>query len=44
MEKQDKKPNKVVLYLVARVAITLVVAAILEANGIDSSFLQSLMK
>lgn len=39
-----KKQDKVVLYLVARVAITLIVAAIMEANGIDSSFLLGLMK
>lgn len=42
MEKQ--KQEKVVLYLVARVALTLIGAAVLEANGIDSSFLMSLIK
>jgi hypothetical protein len=39
----DEK-EKVSLYLVARVALTLVLAAVLEANGIDSSFLLGLIK
>lgn len=39
-----EEKQKVGLYLVARAAITLVLAAVLEANGIDSSFLLGLIK
>ena len=39
---EDKE--KAVLYLVAKAGVALMLAAVLEANGIDSSFLLGLMK